>query len=144
MACFKVDGVHKWQITLSLKSFSFRSNSGSLLIRATQPKHHINNAVQKERRRHHYHSFIYYFTAGQHRNPDQLTTTLCQVLYTINRGSCFRKCEICEHICGPLVTTFTVTYTNTSVGIQKCLLQDTNTCGFLQAQAQFSFTSTEE
>lgn len=144
MACFKVDGAHKWQITLSLKSFSFRSNSGSLLIRATQPKHHINNAVQKERRRHHYHSFIYYFTAGQHRNPDQLTTTLCQVLYTINSGSCFRKCEICEHICGPLVTTFMVTYTNTSVGIQKCLLQDTNTCGFLQAQAQFSFTSIEE
>lgn len=148
MSCFKVDGIHKWQTMLSLKSFSFSSSSGSLLIRPTKPKHHSHSAVQKDRRSHHYHSIIYHFTAGQHRNPTQVTTTLCQVLHTTNSSSCFRKCEICEHIyrqvCGTLETPFMVTWTNASVGIQKCLLQDTNTCGFLRARVQCSFTSMEE
>lgn len=52
-----------------------------------KPKHHSNNSVQKERRRYQYHSFIYLFTAGQHTNPNQLTTKLCQVLYKINSNS---------------------------------------------------------
>lgn len=118
----------------SSKSFSFGCNSASLLIRLTKQKHPSNNTVQKERRKHHYCYFIYHFTAGQHRNPNQVKTSLCQVLYTINSSSCFRKHEICAHIysqvCGPMVTHVVITSTNAGVGTQKCWLQDTNTLWF--------------
>lgn len=129
----------------SSKSFSFSSNSASSLIRATKRKY-SSNTVQKERRKHHCY-FIYHFTAGRHRSPNQVETALCQVFYTINSSSCFRKREICvciySQVCGPMVAHFVITSTNVSVGTQECLLQDTNTCGFPRAEAQYCFTSTE-
>lgn len=147
MPCFKVDGIHKLQNMPSSKSFSFSSSSANLLIRTTKPKHPSDNTMQKERRKCRYCYFIYHFTSGQQRNPNQAKMALCQVLYTINSSSCFRKREICAYIyrqvCGPMVTHFVITSTNASVGTQKCLLQHTNTCGFPRAEAQYSFTSTE-
>lgn len=132
----------------SSKSFSFIISSRSLLVRPTKQKHLSNNTVQKERRKLHNCNFIYYFTAGQHRNLNQVKPSLCQVLYTQkNSSSCSRKREIFACIysqaCGPMVTHLVITSTNASVGTQKHILQGTNICGFPEAEAQCTFPATE-